>query len=476
METNPPHEEERQALLPVEIGQDRHLSEADHGEIYKKISIYLMPILFLVSFVCYVDRMNISLAKLELDSDLGLSEGEYGLAVGIFFLPYFLLQVPSNWLLQRVGAPLVLSVLLVGWGAAACLTSLVQNKEQLYVLRIVLGIFESGTFPGVLYYLTLFYPSHSISFPIGMAVSGTVAGVCLSAPIAGALFLMNGVRGWRGWRWLLLCEGLPAMLLGFITIWYLPKSPEKAWFLKPHEKDIVIAETSDPSVTVKPRFVNVAKSVLSNGRLWLLLLFWNLGSVAISFGLFWGPSLVKSILNKNNFTKDDHEGKEVEIALLSAIPNFFGAVATVYIGWSSKRYDDRKYHAGVVSFIGGVSFLLTAPTTKVHAVLGFITLSVASMGTAGVTAPLTALEMSYMTKEEQAFGVAWVNCLTNIFSFIVPQWLGEVIDATGKYTYGMYISGALLVVAGIGYALLKDEKGRSETSASSGLPQDPGQD
>lgn len=472
MDPNPPHDEERHGLLPAEIYQGVVQDENERDKIYEKISVHLIPLLFLVSFVCYVDRMNISLAKLELNSDLNISEKEYGLAAGIFFLPYLLLQVPSNWLLQRMGAPWVLSVLLIGWGTAASLTSLVQNKTQLYVLRFALGVFESGTFPGVLYYLTLFYPSNIISLPIGMTVSGTVAGVCLSAPIAAALFLMDGVGGWRGWRWLLLWEGVPAVLLGFITIWYLPKGPETARFLKPHEKDLVIAETSDSSNTSNPRIVDVAKSVLSNGRLWVLLLFWNMGSVAIVFAIFWGPSLIQSIVNGKDFKKNENAENEVEISLLAAIPNFFGAIATVYIGWSSKRYGDRKYHAAVMSFIGGISFLLTVPFTKVHAAMGFIMLSLASMGTASVLAPLTALEMSYMTKEEQAFGVAWVNCLTNIFSFIGPLFLGKMIDATGQYTSAMYISGAFLIVAAIGYTQVQDDQGASKTREPSALLQD----
>ncbi|GMH41324.1 LOW QUALITY PROTEIN: hypothetical protein BSKO_09234 [Bryopsis sp. KO-2023] len=436
-------------------------SKEDRDAVYKKIGLRLLPLAFLISLVCFVDRTNISLGAIPMSADLKLSKSEFGTASSLFFVTYMLFQIPSNAALQKIGGPVWLGTLLIGWGIAASLTAFAQNATQLYVLRLILGMFEAGTFPGLTYYLAFFFPEDRLAWAIGVANAGITVGMGLSAQLGAAILEMDGVLNLQGWQWLFVLEGIPALLIGAGSMMFLPKSPSSVGFLTIRERQILKKDncTTQQKSGMHRNFPYLVRTVILNWRLWLIVLTGFLFGTMMYTTMFWTPIWIDAMVNGGglNWTKaSSSDPKGVQAAILSAIPYGFSSVAVVLFGWTSGKLKDRKIHCMGLWVVGGGVFMLLPWLADINIVLGFVALIIGHIGVNGTAGPWLSLAMSFMTDENKGFGLAWLNSIGNLSGLLGPMLTGIVADQTGSYKAAIWLVGGMLVFDGLVVAFMKD--------------------
>lgn len=456
-----------QPLVHEDLGSEGfHASDAKEStnKVYSKISWRLLPTLLMMTVVCYVDRTNISLAVINMSGDIGISKAEYGIAASVFFVTYVLFQIPSNMVLKRVGGPLWLGVILIGWGITASLTSLVQNTPQLYCMRMLLGVFEAGTFPGAYYYLSQFYPCQRMAFPSSIVYAGALVGLCISAPLAGGLLSMHGILGVAGWQWLLFIEGIPAVVLGVFMMLYLPKLPTSGRFLTDDERQALEREKDSIPVGTAS-FVAAMRNVIFNTDLWVLMTGGFFQGMARYSAQFWTPLWVDALVSGHGLglEKGSSEGHEKEhtgalAAFLSTLPFSFATGVALMIGWSSTRFRDSKYHMAGLTLCAALFFLLLPQVNKLGFIPGFVLLILINGAVGAIFGPSTSLARSYMTKESMAFGFGWYISVANLCGFFGPFIVGWVVEYTGSYIASFYFSGIVLCIAGVLYLFMKDNQ------------------
>lgn len=439
-----------------------HCAADQADAAYRKISQRILPVMFMVTLVCYLDRTNISLAAVSMSKDIDISKTEYGIAASLFFVSYAIFQIPSNAVLKRVGAPLWMGIILIGWGMTASLTAFVHNTDELYFMRLLLGAFEAGTFPGVNYYLSLFYPHKRFSFALGIAVAGLLMGLCISAPLAGGLLSMHGILGFSGWQWLLFIEGLPSVALGVFMMFYLPKLPTSCKFLSDNEKKALEEDgctTSKEAVST----VHLVKKIVLNGQLWLNLIASNLQGIARYAAQFWTPLWIDAIVSgegldlKTGVNKghgDNDNG--VMAAFLTAIPYCCAAIVSVLIGCTSTKFNDRKFHVVFFTALGGVVFCLLPQVNGWGLVPGVIALTLINSAVGGVNGAIVALAALRMTNESKVFGFAWFNAIGSLCGLVGPLAVGLVVDWTGSYVASLYFAGTVLFLSAVLFLLVDD--------------------
>jgi ACS family tartrate transporter-like MFS transporter len=316
----------------------------------QKVSRRLIPYLFVLYVAAYLDRINIGFAQLQMKSALGFSDTVYGLGAGIFFLGYFLFEVPSNLILARVGARVWIARIMITWGLIASAMAIVRTPAEFYALRFLLGVAEAGFFPGVIYYLSQWFPAaaraSAISrFMTAAAVSGIVGG-----PLSAALFKLDGVSGLAGWQWIFVAEGIPSVVLGVTTLWFLTDRPAEAKWLSPADREHLERTMRSEAADIARRGHVSLRDALLHPTVWRL----SLLSFTLLVGLygisFWLPQIVESLSSGDN----------VEVALLSGIPYVAAAVAMVVVGAHSDRNRERCLHIAGAALVGAAGLGATA--------------------------------------------------------------------------------------------------------------------
>jgi len=413
--------------------------------IYKKVTLRLIPFLFICYLAAYLDRVNVGFAKLQMLSDLKFSETVYGLGAGIFFIGYFIFEVPSNILLEKIGPRVWIARIMITWGVLSSCMMFVSSETSYYVLRFLLGIAEAGFFPGIILYLTYWYPQArrgriTALFMTAIAFSGVVGG-----PLSGWIMAsFAGLYGIAGWQWLFLLEGLPSIVLGVAVIIYLDDSVAKAKWLTDEEKSYLQTQL-DADAETKVH-LPIAK-IFTDVRVWLfsgIYFFMVMGLYGIGF---WLPNLIKAagvtdVLNNG---------------LLSAIPYFVAAVAMVLVGRNSDRTGERHWHLIVFSLVGAVGFWLSTlnPTNITFSLIG---ITIACVGVLSSIALSWSLPTAYLTGTAAAAGIAMVNSIGNLSGFVSPFIVGWIKDVTGSLTGGLYFLAASIACSAVLVALTKGLK------------------
>ena len=399
-----------------------------------KLQIRLIPLLFLLYVVAMIDRINIGFAQLTMNKDLGLSSQQYGIAAGIFFVGYFLFEVPSNLILHKVGARVWIARILLSWGVVASLTGLVQSVHQLYAARIVLGFAEAGYYPGIVLYLTYWFRQRELARVLSLFLTGFAVNSVLGAPISG--FILQHVH-WLGvgsWRWLFILEGLPAIALGFLTYLVLPNRPSEAKFLTEEEKDWVQAEL-EREATQKPQGRHSAMEGIANLRVWHLALIYfamMIGSYTLSF---YAPQLVKSLSSEYSSSL---------VGNLVMIPYVVALVGMIFVGRSSDRRMERRYHAAACLLVGGIGFLSLG---WVHSpFVTVVLLSLLAIGYCSSLSPFWAMPSEFLTGLSAASGIAFINSVGNLGGFFGPSMVGFISQRTGTLYGGLAFAGISMLV------------------------------
>jgi D-galactonate transporter len=399
--------------------------------VYTKVSRRLIPFLFLCYIFAYVDRVNVGFAKLQMQQDLGITDAVYGAGAGIFFLGYFLFEVPCNMMLQKIGAKYWLGPIMIVWALVSASTMFVKSEASFYAIRFLLGIVESGFFPGVILYLTFWYTRKHrakmiAAFMTAIPLSGVIGG-----PISGWLLeKMSSVGGLRGWQWLFLFEAMPSLLAGIATIFFLADNPAKAKWLSEEEKALVLQRLHEEEEMKKDEAPghHTLVDAFRSRKVWLLCFVYFgfvMGNYAISF---WLPQIVKETLTKNPF----------HIGLLTAIPWAVGAIAMVIVGHHSDVTGERRWHIAIAGTVGAAAFAASA-IPGISGVLGLAALTFATAGIASAFSTFWAMPTDILSGAAASAGIAWINSVGNLAGYLSPYLVGKIRDTTSSMTLALLL-------------------------------------
>ncbi|GAA1087897.1 MULTISPECIES: MFS transporter [Streptomyces violaceusniger group] len=407
---------------------------ARENTVYRKVVRRIVPFLILCYVASYLDRVNVGFAKLQMSDDLGFSEAAYGLGAGLFFIGYFILEVPSNLMLQRVGARTWIARIMISWGLVSAAFMFVTNEVTFYVLRFLLGAAEAGFYPGVILYCTYWFPSHRRARVIAMFMSAIPVAGIFGNPLSGWIMdSFQGVNGWQGWQWMFLLEAVPALLVGVVTLFYLDDGVRDAKWLTDEEKAVVERAVADDSAhrTVHGRVLDAFREP----RVWLMCLIYFcfvMGQYALTF---WMPTFVESTGIDGNLA----------IGVLSAVPFLAALVAMNLFGRSADKRRERRWHLVVPSLMGAVGFSLSAVWNGSTA-LSLTALSVAAAGVLTCAPLFWSLPTAFLGGTAAAAGLAIINSVGNLAGFVSPYMIGALKDATGSASIPMYVLALTLVV------------------------------
>ncbi len=403
--------------------------------LYRKITWRLLPFLLLCYVFAYLDRINIGFAKLQMQQDIGISDAVYGLGAGIFFLGYVMFEVPSNLLLTRIGARRTISRIMVLWGLTSASMLFVQGEWSFYVLRFMLGVFEAGFAPGMIFYLTYWYSQSRMAGVMAVVMlAGPIGGIVGGPVSAWIMTAFSGAHGLDGWQWMFLLEGLPCVLLGVIAFRYLDDKPAEARWLSAEEKALLAADLDSRGEHKKHAFAQVLRDPAIYG---MALTYFCLicGIYAVSF---WLPTLLKLAGVQDT----------MQIGLYSAIPYMAAAVFMLGFARSSDRLRERRWHTLVPALLAGVALCIaTAAPTQFALSLTAITLATGFMWAAYTV--FWAIPSQYLQGEAAAGGIALINSIGLLGGFLSPSIIGWIKETTGSLSGGLYAISALLVAGAL---------------------------
>jgi ACS family tartrate transporter-like MFS transporter len=414
-----------------------------------KVRRRLIPFLFLLYIVAYVDRINVGFAALQMNRALGFSAKQYGFGAGIFFLSYIACEIPSNIALARVGARVWIARIMITWGLVSSGMMLVRSAGGFYAARLLLGAAEAGFFPGIIFFLTRWCPVRERARMIASFMTATLLAGVVGAPISGALLKLDGVGGLAGWQWLFLLEGVPAVVLGFVVLRVLPERPEGASWLSPEERAALASCLAAEALARTARAHTIA-SALKSPKIWLLAIVYFTMPVA-SYGIgFWLPQIIKT----------ESGGNDAWVGVLTAVPYVVGAIGMVLVGRHSDRMGERRWHIAIAGFVGAAAAVSSG---FVHGLLpSLAALSIAMLAQAAMLGPFWALATSFLSGGGAAAGIALINSVANLGGFIGPYMMGYLRDATHSFAAGLIVIGAFFVI-GASLVLTIRPDGRVET-------------
>ena len=405
-----------------------------------RLTLRLVPFLFLLYVVAYMDRINVGFAKLQMQGQLRFSEEVFGLAFAMFFAGYFFFQVPSNLALARVGARRWIALLMVLWGLVSSSMIFVSTPRSFYVLRFLLGAAEAGFFPGVVLYLKDWFPATARARTVAwFMTAGPISGM-IGGPISGALLGLHVHGGFAGWQWLFLLEGLPAIILGGVVLWVLPDTPREVRWIST-EQCTWLTETLDAERRILAGTRTNVMAAFSIGAVWLLA-FVYFALNACSYGIsLWLPTVVRSLSGMSNFS----------IGVLSAVPYILAAISMVLVGFHSDRTGERRWHVALSAFVGAVVLVAGAQLgTLVPVIVG---LSLAMMAVSSMCGPFWAMPSRMLSGAAAAAGIALINSVGNLGGFAGSYILGHFRNSNGGFKSGLFMLGFGLALSG-GVALL----------------------
>jgi sugar phosphate permease len=393
----------------------------------------LVPFLFLIYVAAYVDRVNVSFAQLQLKDDLGFSDTIFGLGAGIFSLGYVLFGVPSNLMLARVGARRWLATIMVVWGAISASMMFIGGAPGFYVLRFLLGAAEAGFFPGILLFMTWWFPEQDRTRVIALFLTAISAAYVAGGPLSGALLELDGFAGLDGWQWLFLVEGLPAIALGFVTLRFLDDRPEDADWLEPEERSALSEEIEGERERKETAGGHGLRDAFTSGQVWLLSLVYFI-LLAAGFGLtFFVPDLVKDRTDLTDF----------EVGVLAAIPYGLATAAMLWTARRSERDGRRLPYLILPLLLGSVGTAFTAYAQS--PLLLTISISLAAVGILSAIPVFWSLPAAYLSGTAAAAGLALIAAVGNLGGFAGPAFTGIAQDATGSYEMPFVVLAVVLV-------------------------------
>ena len=410
---------------------------ADRAEaVLRKVAWRLLPFLFGLYILAYLDRVNVGFAAAALKRELHLSDQAYGFGAGIFFFGYALFEVPSNLVLARVGARVWIARIMIIWGILSAGMVFARGPYSFYAIRFGLGLAEAGFFPGIILYLTYWFPESWRSRAVARFMTATALAGVIGAPVSTAALTLEGTAGLAGWQWLFLVEGIPSILAGAWVVFYLTDRPEQADWLTTEERETLAVRLRQDQVN-RAGHKHTLVEALCSGRVWLLGCLYFLlltGRYGISL---WLPETLRGF---SGWT-------ETQSSLASAVPYLCGAIGMVFIGTNSDRLKERRWHFALSAFLGAGGLAFCSLTTS--GLPALLVLSIGSIGIWGALGPFWALPTSTLRGRAAAGGIALINSLGNLGGFIGPYLIGWLNTETGNSRSGLLFLATSLSAAGL---------------------------
>jgi MFS transporter, ACS family, tartrate transporter len=395
----------------------------------------LMPFLFLLYIVAYLDRINVGFGVLQMRGQLDLSDRVIGRASGMFFIGYFIFQLPSNLVLEKFGVRRWISALMITWGVVSCLMILIRGPVSFYTMRFLLGAAEAGFFPGIILYMKHWFPARARARAVAWFMTANPLAGIVGSPISGALLGIHG-RGLSGWQWMFLIEGLPAILLGAAVFWTLADTPNDAKWLKPDERSLLLETLAAERQTESGLTRSSVWAAIFSGRIWLLSMVYFGVSTTMYGVTLWLPTVIKSLSGLSNFM----------IGLIAVLPFLVTTVVMVLVGVHSDRRGERRWHTAAPAFVAGASLICAAYGNHTAFVVAAISLGLA--GAEAMCGPFWAMATSRMEGLSAAAGIAVINSVANLGGYFGPDIIGFFRSIGGGFRGGLIAIGATVALSG----------------------------
>jgi MFS transporter, ACS family, tartrate transporter len=401
---------------------DESPTPSNAEKLVSKISWRLIPLLFLCYIIAYIDRINVGFAGLQLQKAFGVDDAYYksiyGWGAGLFFVGYFLFEVPSNLILQRIGARIWIARIMIVWGVISSCMMFIKSPSSFYMMRFLLGVAEAGFFPGIILYLTYWFRIRDRARMVALFSTAATLSGCINSPISGRLVQLDGF-GLAGWQWLFLIEGIPAVLVGILVLCVLPDGPQKVRWLSEVEKNRLASELKQDEDLAGSSKTHHMRDAFTSGRVWLLCAIYFLLNVG-GYGFeMWSPQIIQSFSNLGN----------AKIGLLNGIPYLAATIFMVWNGRHSDRSGERRWHVAASALAGAFGFIAGVFTS--NAALSLAALAIAFAGVKGMVGPFWALSTSYLSGTAAAAGIAWINSVGNLGGLVGSKVVGYMNNYAG---------------------------------------------
>jgi len=398
----------------------------------------IVPFLMLLYFVAYLDRVNVGFAAITMNEDLGLSQAAFGFGAGIFFLGYFLFEVPSNLALHRVGARIWIARIMLTWGIISGAMAFAEGPISFYVLRFMLGVAEAGFFPGIILYLSYWFPGRYRAGIIAMFMAAVPISIALGSPLSSWLLTFDGIWGLHGWQWLFLIESLPAVLLAYAVLKYLTDKPEDAKWLSQEQREWLSNKMSLESVPSADShgMGGVLKALVNPHVLVLALVYFGTSAGLYTLGI-WAPQIISQF-----------DLTITQVGVVSMIPPIFSVIAMVYWARHSDKTGERHIHVFITCLVAATGLLFAAYAESLITII--FALIIVNVGVSSAKPPLWAIPTQYLSGRNAAAGIAAINSIGNLGGFFGPTLIGYIKSTTGDYKWGLIgVSLSLAVSAGL---------------------------
>jgi ACS family tartrate transporter-like MFS transporter len=428
------------------------MNDALEARVIRRITLRIIPFIMLLYFIAFLDRVNIGFASLTMNKDLGFSPSVFGFGAGIFFIGYFLFEVPSNLILHKVGARIWIARVMITWGMVSVAMAFVQGTTSFYILRFLLGAAEAGFFPGIILYLSYWFPARRRAAVTAIFMAAAPLSTALGSPISGALLEMHGLLGFAGWQWMFILEAIPAIILGVVVLFYLTDRPEKAKWLTDEERGwLVGAMNAEQAGKAGSASHGIWRGLADMRVLALSLVYFGTSAGLYTLGI-WAPQIIKEF----GLTS-------LQVGFVNAIPAVIAIAAMVFWARHSDRTGERTWHvvgacllaAGGLVYAGSVASVVTL----------IVALSLVNIGISSSKPPLWSMPTLFLSGSAAAAGIATINSIGNLGGFVGPSMIGWIKDATGSFEGGLFFVAGLLVLSAVLTLLLaRDQRNRDKSA------------
>ncbi|KQN57849.1 MFS transporter [Erwinia sp. E602] len=420
--------------------------------VMRKVTLRIIPFIMLLYFIAFLDRVNIGFAALTMNQDLGFSPTIFGLGAGIFFLGYFLFEVPSNLILHKVGARIWIARVMITWGLVSGCMAFVQGTTSFYTLRFLLGVAEAGFFPGIILYLSYWFPAARRAQVTAIFMAAAPLSTALGSPISAALLEMHGFLGYAGWQWMFVLEAIPAVLLGIVVLFFLTDRPAKARWLTDEEREwletTMLAE--EQARASKQSHSSAWRGLADKRVLALALVYFGTSAGLYTLGI-WSPQIIHSF-----------GASSMEIGFLNAAPAVVGVIGMILWARHSDRSNERSWHVIGACLLAAAGLIYAGSVSSLLSVI--LALTLVTVGISASKPPLWSMPTLFLSGPAAAAGIATINSIGNLGGFVGPMMIGIIRQQTGSYTGGLYFVAGLLVISALTVLILSARGAKPQAS------------